>query len=81
MHMTITENIYEAKTHFSKLLARVEAGDEVIIAKAGHPVACLVPYHEKHPAQRKPGTATGEFSMSGDFDAPLTEKELQEWGA
>ncbi len=39
--MTITENIYEAKTHFSRLIERAMAGDEVIIARAGHPVVCI----------------------------------------
>ncbi|MFU8781393.1 MAG: type II toxin-antitoxin system Phd/YefM family antitoxin [Kiritimatiellia bacterium] len=79
--MTITENIYAAKTHFSQLVARAMAGDEVIIAKAGQPVVCIVPYHEKHPSQRKPGSAAGQFQMSNDFDAPLSEAELQDWGS
>lgn len=79
--MTITENIYEAKTHFSRLLERALAGDEVIIAKAGHPVACLVPYRSPHPENRKPGSAVGAFQMTDDFDAPMSEAELKDWGA
>ncbi len=78
--MTITENIYEAKTHFSRLIERAMAGDEVIIAKAGHPVVCIVPYHAPLASRRKPGSAAGEFQMTSDFDAPLSEAELQDWG-
>ena len=79
--MKITENIYEAKTHFSQLIERAMAGDEVIIAKAGHPVVCLVPYRVPHPAKRTPGSASGAFQMSEDFDAPMSEAELKDWGA
>lgn len=79
--MTITENIYEAKTHFSRLIERAMAGDEVIIAKAGHPVVCIVPYRVPRPSGRKPGSAAGEFRMMDDFDAPLSEAELQDWGS
>jgi len=79
--MTITENIYEAKTHFSRLIERALAGDEVIIAKAGKPVVCLVPYRAKRPSRRTPGSAAGEFHMADDFDAPLSEADLQDWGS
>ncbi len=79
--MTITENIYEAKTHFSQLIERAMAGDEVIIARAGRPVVCMVPYHAQSQNRREPGSAVGEFSMSDDFDAPMSEDDLQEWGS
>ena len=51
-------NIHEAKTNFSKLLKRVQMGDEITIAKAGKPIARLVPFREKR-VTRKPGTAKG----------------------
>ena len=75
--MTITENIYSAKTHLSKLIARVLKGDEVVIAKAGTPLVCIVPYHARHPQARKPGSGRGQFSMSDDFDTPLPEGETR----
>jgi prevent-host-death family protein len=74
--MALTVNIHEAKTHFSKLLARVSSGEEVIIAKAGKPVARLVPIVEK-PARRKPGSAAGKVVIMPDFDAPLPEEILE----
>jgi len=77
--MTITENIYSAKTHLSKLVDRALKGDEVIIAKANTPLVCIVPYHTRHPQGRVPGSAKGEFEMSDDFDAPLPEEELGVW--
>jgi prevent-host-death family protein len=63
-------NIHDAKTNFSKLLKRVQLGDEIVIAKAGKPIARLVPFRDKGTA-RKPGTAKGLITMSPDFDAPL----------
>jgi len=69
-------NIHEAKTHLSRLLARVMGGEEVIIAKAGKPVARLVPF-EEHPKQRAPGSATGQIVIPPEFEAPLPEEILQ----
>ena len=69
-------NIHEAKTHLSRLLVRVMGGEEVIIAKAGKPVARLVPIDEA-PEQRKPGTAVGEIVISPDFDVPLPDDLLE----
>jgi prevent-host-death family protein len=63
-------NIHEAKTNFSKLLQRVILGDEIIIAKAGVPVAKLVRYVSKK-GKRPLGFLKGEIWMSDDFDAPL----------
>ena len=73
--MTVTVTVYEAKTIFSELLARVGAGEEVLIAEAGKPVARLVPAVEK-PAPRAPGTAIGKLKISPDFDDPLPDDLL-----
>jgi prevent-host-death family protein len=65
-------NVREAKTHFSMLLARVQLGEEIVIAKAGKPIARLVPFHQKAVA-RKPGTAKGLITISPDFGDPLPD--------
>ncbi|HET9672449.1 MAG TPA: type II toxin-antitoxin system Phd/YefM family antitoxin [Actinomycetota bacterium] len=65
-------NVHEAKTRFSRLLERVALGDEVIIAKAGRPVARLVPIVPEV-RERHPGTARGDVWIGPDFDAPLPE--------
>lgn len=75
--MTKTVNIHEAKTHLSRLLEQVRLGEEVIIAKAGKPVARLVAVSEK-PQQRVPGSARGQIWIAEDFDAPLPP-ELQKF--
>jgi prevent-host-death family protein len=68
--MTVTVNVHEAKTHFSKLLERVRLGEEVIVAKAGTPVARLVPV-ETTAKQRQPGSMKGRIRIGDDFDDPL----------
>lgn len=74
--MTLRVNVHEAKTHLSRLLARVEGGEEVVIARAGRPVARLVPMGERvNP--RVPGTARGRVTISPEFDAPLPESVLR----
>lgn len=61
-------NIHEAKTHLSRLVERAAAGEEIIIGKAGRPIARLVPYAEKtHP--RQPGRWKGRVTVAADFDA------------
>jgi prevent-host-death family protein len=70
--MTIMVNVHEAKTHLSKLLDRVMNGEEVIIAKAGYPVAILSPY-EKPPSTRVSGNDAGKVVIPADFDSPLPE--------
>jgi prevent-host-death family protein len=70
--MTRVVNIHEAKTQFSKLIAKVGEGQEIIIAKAGKPVARLVPMGDR-PARRTPGSARGLIVISDDFDAPLPD--------
>ena len=74
--MTTTVNVHQAKTHFSKLLERVRRGEEVIVAKAGKPVAKLVPLAGDG-ARRTPGSARGKIVVADDFDAPLPE-DLQD---
>ena len=74
--MSVQVNIHEAKTHLSKLLARVREGEEVIIAKAGKPVARLIPVVEQ-PVRRVPGSAKGKLMIAPDFDAPLPEAVLK----
>ncbi len=63
----LTENIYAAKTHLSRLIERALAGEEVIIAKAGKPVVRLVPYKEKVQPIRF-GTLKGKVSIAEDFN-------------
>ena len=73
-----TVNIHEAKTHFSKLLARVMRGEEIVIAKAGKPVARLVPERPPTPARRVPGIDKGKLKIADDFDQ-MSKSELDEW--
>jgi prevent-host-death family protein len=68
-----TINVYEAKTHLSKLLERVEQGEEIVIARNGRPVAKLVPV-PKRTEPRKPGGWEGKVWMAPDFDE--TDPEL-----
>ncbi len=60
-------NIHEAKTHLSRLVERAEAGEEVIIARNGKPVAKLVAYKERS-GPRKPGLWKGKVWIAPDFD-------------
>ncbi len=71
-------NVYAAKTHFSRLLARVAAGEEVVIARAGKPIAKLVPIPAQRP--RVPG-AWKHIKPPPDsfFFDPLPEEELRMW--
>jgi prevent-host-death family protein len=63
-------NVHEAKTQFSRLLSKVEKGEEITIAKAGRPVARLVPIN-LNVSKRVPGTAKGEIIIADNFDEPL----------
>jgi prevent-host-death family protein len=67
-------NIHEAKTHLSRLLERVQAGEQIIIAKAGKPVAILSPA-EPRPPDRVPGIDKGVVVIHDDFDDPIPELE------
>lgn len=60
-------NIHEAKTHFSRLVERAAGGEEIIIAKAGRPMARLVPYTRRR-EPRVPGRLRGQIWMADDFD-------------
>jgi prevent-host-death family protein len=62
-------NVLEAKTHLSRLIEHVEAGEEVVIARAGRPVARLVPYRTRT-SPRMPGIWRGRVVLTPDFDAP-----------
>ncbi len=71
-------NIHDAKTQFSKLVERAEAGEEIVIARAGKPVARLGPLPASHP--REPGGAEGMIVMHDDFDDPLPEDLRRSFG-
>ncbi len=68
-------NIHEAKTHLSRLLEQVAVGEEIVIAKAGKPIARLVPL-KAPPKKRQLGLLKGKLNVPDDFDAPLTDDEL-----
>lgn len=68
-------NIHEAKTHLSRLLARVRAGEKIIIACDGEPVANLT-RAEDLPKRRAFGQDVGRVWIADDFDAPLSEEEF-----
>lgn len=72
--MTVV-NVHEAKTQLSRLLERLEAGEEIVIARAGVPVARLLPF--KPVSERKPGRLNWRLPES--FFDPLPEDELQAW--
>lgn len=77
----MTLNLYDAKTQLSSLVEMAAAGEEIIIAKNGKPMAKLVAF--KDAIKRKPGRLKGKIWMSKDFDAPMTKEELAafEWSA
>lgn len=72
-------NIHQAKTNFSKLVDAAMHGEEIIIAKAGHPAVKLVPVKQIKP-NRKPGALKGKIKMSADFNAPLPDDLLDLFG-
>lgn len=65
-------NIHEAKTNLSRLLERVEKGEEIVIGRAGKPVAKLTAFKEER-KPRVPGMLKGKIWMSPDFDEPDEE--------
>jgi prevent-host-death family protein len=67
-------NVHEAKTHLSRLLMRVAEGEEIVIARAGKPIARLVPIESK--TNRLIGQDDGLFEIPDDFDAPLPDEVL-----
>lgn len=64
-------NVHEAKTHLSRLLVRVAHGEEIVIARAGKPIARLVPVESK--SRRILGQDKGLFEVPDDFNAPLPD--------
>jgi len=73
-------NIHDAKTRLSQLVERVEAGEEIVIARAGRPVARLAPLRSRK-ARRKLGLLDGCFRIPDDFNAPLPDEVLRRfWG-
>ena len=68
-------NVYEAKSRLSALLAHVAAGEEVVIAKAGTPVARLIPFEER-PARRVLGTLAGRVHLSKEYE--WSDEELDD---
>lgn len=76
----ITVNIHEAKTELSRLLKRVAQGEEVVIARAGKPVAKLVNVEPARPANRL-GLDQSDWKVPEDFDDPLPEELVKAfWG-
>lgn len=69
-------NIHQAKTHLSRLLQRVAAGEEITIARAGVPIARLVAVEPKNKI-RPLGFARGQVWVADDFDAPLPDDLLK----
>jgi len=79
--MAETFNIYEAKTQLSSLVEKAAQGQEIIIAKAGKPMARLVPLESEPLAPRVPGqNVLGITYISPDFDDPLPEEILRDFG-
>lgn len=75
--MTIV-TIHTAKTHLSQLLARVEAGEEIILARGKAPIAKLVPFRPT-PSTRQFGALQGEVSVGQEYFDPLPEPERAAW--
>ena len=71
-------NVHEAKTHLSRLIERVEAGEEIVICRSGKPVAKLVPILGAQ-GPRVPGSMRGLLRIGDDFDAPLPNELLDEF--
>jgi prevent-host-death family protein len=65
-------SIHEAKTHFSRLVARAEAGEEIVVRRGQTPVAKLVPLRDPL-RPRRPGALSGRIEIADDFDEPLAE--------
>jgi prevent-host-death family protein len=76
--MTVT--IHQAKTHFSKILRRVESGEEVVVCRGKQPVAKIVRSDALRPTRPKVGHPTSpRFVIPEDAFAPLTERDLKDW--
>lgn len=75
--MTKSVGVHEAKTHLSRLLERVAAGDEIVITRRGEAVARLVPAERPH--ARRLGVDRGRWSVPEDFDGPLPDDALADF--
>ena len=76
--MATTVSVYDAKTQLSRLLARVEAGEEIVIARNGRPVARLAPLLP--PPPRQPGAWRGRVVIRDDFDDSTADDAAQWYG-
>ena len=76
--MSIVVNVHDAKTHLSRLLEDVAAGAEVVIARAGKPIARLVPV-ESAPRPKLLGLLAGRIQVPDDFNAPLAPDVLADF--
>jgi len=72
-------NIHKAKTQLSKLVEEAAQGEEIIIAKAGRPIAKLVPLEKTKHNLRIPGGMKGQIWLADNFDEPMSEKDLSLW--
>jgi prevent-host-death family protein len=73
--------MHKAKSSLSQLVARVEAGEEIIVCRGKEPVAMLVPFRKKAGRRPKVGEITsGPILIKPGCFAPLTDKEIAEWG-
>jgi prevent-host-death family protein len=73
--------VYEAKTHFSKLLARVEKGEEVVVCRGKQPVARVVPFTRKPRRRPQVGEITSKpVRWTRDCFGPLSEQDAESWG-
>ena len=70
-------NVHQAKTQLSRLLAQVEAGEEVVVARRGKPVARLVAFEPR--GERRPDALKGKVTIPDSFFDPLPEEELKSW--
>jgi prevent-host-death family protein len=76
--MAKTVNIHAAKTHFSRLVEQASRGEEIIIARAGKPIARLGPLSASV-RRRRPGLLKGRIAIGADFNAPLPEELLRQF--
>jgi prevent-host-death family protein len=75
----IDVGVHEAKSNLSRLLRAVAAGEEVVIRRGREPIAKLVPFTEQRP--RVLGEDAGRYEVPDNFDAPLTDQEIERFGA
>jgi prevent-host-death family protein len=79
--MAKTVNIHAAKTHLSRLLDEAARGEDIVIARAGTPIARLVPFAAKTERRRGFGAGKGAVWIGDDFDAPLPDALRRSFGA